>query len=67
VITGGIFSAFPFYYYVPTESIKVYWEEPQEPYIIIGRVSAKSDDLKGENIFKVIKNKAMKVGAHCGQ
>jgi hypothetical protein len=67
VITGRIISAFPFDFYVPAESIKVYWEEPQEPYIIIGRVSAKSDDLKGENIFKVIKNKAMKVGAHCGQ
>ena len=50
--------------YAPTESIKVYWEEPQESYIIIGRVSAKSEDVKEEAIFKKIKKKAMAVGAN---
>ena len=50
--------------YAPTGSIKVYWEEPQEPYVIIGRVSAKSEDVKEEKIFKGIKKKAMAVGAH---
>ena len=50
--------------YVPTESIKVYWEEPQESYTIIGRVSAKSEDLDEESIFKKLKQKAMAAGAH---
>ncbi len=50
--------------YAPTESIKVYWEKPQESYTIIGRVSAKSDDSGEEPLFKKLKQKAMAVGAH---
>jgi hypothetical protein len=65
VIIGGIISAFPFDYYVPNESIKVYWEEPQEPYKIIGKVSAKSDDLKEEKIFNVI-TPTIKQNHRCG-
>ena len=50
--------------YAPTESIKVYWEEPQESYIIIGRVAAESEDLDEETLFKELKQKAMAVGSH---
>jgi hypothetical protein len=50
--------------YAPTESIKVYWEEPKESYTIIGRVSAESMDLDEETLFKKLKQKAMAAGAH---
>ena len=50
--------------YAPTESIKVYWEKPQESYTIIGRVSAESEDFDEETLFKKLKQKAMAVGAH---
>ncbi len=50
--------------YAPTESIKVYWEEPQKSYTIIGRVSAESEDLDEETLFKELKQKAMAAGAH---
>ena len=50
--------------YAPTESIKVYWEDPQEPYTIIGRVSAEGEELDEETLFKGLKQKAMAAGAH---
>jgi hypothetical protein len=50
--------------YAPTESIQVYWKEPQESYTIIGRVSAESEDLDEETLFKELKQKAMAAGAH---
>lgn len=50
--------------YSPTESIKVYWETPKEPYTIIGRVSVESEGLSEESLFKKLKQKAMSVGAH---
>jgi hypothetical protein len=50
--------------YAPTESIKVYWEKPQEPYTIIGRVAAEGDDIDEETLFKELKKKAKSVGAH---
>jgi len=50
--------------YAPTESIKVYWEKPQQSYTIIGRVSAESGDIDEEALFKNLKQKAMAEGAH---
>ena len=50
--------------YAPTESLKVYWEKPQEPYTIIGRVAAEGDDIDEETLFKELKQRAKLVGAH---
>ena len=50
--------------YAPTESLRVYWDEPQEPFTIIGRVSAESEDFGEEALFEKLKEKAMAVGAH---
>ena len=50
--------------YAPTESLKVYWEKPQEPYTIIGKVAAEGDDIDEETLFKELKQKAKSVGAH---
>jgi hypothetical protein len=49
--------------YAPTESIKAYWEELQESYTIIGRLSA-GEDSDEETLFKKLKQKAMAMGAH---
>lgn len=50
--------------YAPTESLKVYWEKPQEPYKIIGKVAAEGEDIDEETLFKELKQKAKSVGAH---
>ena len=50
--------------YAPTNSIKVYWEDPQDPYTIIGRVTVESGDYSEETLFIKLKQKAMEVGAH---
>jgi hypothetical protein len=50
--------------YAPTSSLKIYWEKPQEPYTIIGKVSAESGDYTQETLFKKLKEKAKAVGAH---
>jgi hypothetical protein len=50
--------------YPPTDSVKIYWKEPTEPYKIIGRVSAESGDYGEGTLFKMLKKKAMAAGAH---
>ena len=50
--------------YDPTNSVKVYWQDPQEPYSVIGRVAVQSDDYGEEELFKQLKQKAMEAGAH---
>lgn len=50
--------------YAPTESLKVYWEEPQRPYMVIGAVSAQSGDFPERVLFEKLKRKAMAAGAH---
>ena len=49
--------------YAPTDSLKVYWEKPQKPYTIIGRVTIESGDYSEETLFIKLKQKAMAVGA----
>ena len=49
--------------YPPTDSVKIYWKEPTEPYKIIGKVSAESGDFGEETLFKMLKKKAMAAGA----
>lgn len=49
--------------YPPTSSVKVYWEEPDSTYIVIGLLSVASGDYGEEELFKRLKQKAMKVGA----
>ena len=50
--------------YAKTNSVKVYWENPQIPYTTIGRVTIQSGDYGEETLFKKLKQKAMDVGAH---
>ena len=50
--------------YPPTDSIEIYWDLPQKPYEIIGKVSARSDDFGEKTLFKMLKKKAMAAGAH---
>jgi hypothetical protein len=50
--------------YEPTQSVKVYWEKPEEPYVVIGKVAAESVDFGEEVLFKKLKEKAMAAGAH---
>ncbi len=50
--------------YTPTETLKVYWEEPQQPYIVIGKISAESEDFSEKDLFDILKQKAMAIGAH---
>lgn len=49
--------------YQPTTHVEIYFQEPEEPYIIIGQLIATSDASSGE-AFKYLKNKAMEMGAH---
>lgn len=49
--------------YTPTNYLYIYYEEPEEPYIIIGQLIAMSEwDV--EDAFWYLKNKAMEIGAH---
>ncbi len=51
--------------YTPTETLKVYWKEPQQPYIVIGKILAKQGGRNvEEQLFKTLKQKAMRIGAH---
>ena len=50
--------------YPPTDSVEIYWQQPQKPYYIIGKVSAKSEDFGEGTLFKMLKKKAMAEGAH---
>ena len=50
--------------YPPTDSVEIYWQQPEKPYKIIGKVSAKSEDYGEGTLFKMLKKKAMAVGAH---
>ncbi len=50
--------------YTPTETLKVYWKEPQRSYTVIGMVSAESADFDEKTLFETLKRKAMAVGAH---
>ena len=50
--------------YSPTDSVEVYWEEPQESYFIIGKIIVESEDYGEEELFKRLKQKAMEVGAY---
>ena len=44
--------------------MEIYWQQPQRPYKIIGKVSAKSEDYGEGTLFKMLKKKAMESGAH---
>ena len=50
--------------YPPTDSVEIYWQQPQRPYKIIGKVSAQSEDYGEGTLFKMLKKKAMAAGAH---
>ena len=50
--------------YDPTNSVKVFWQDPREEFIVIGRVTVESADYSEEELFKNLKQKAMEVGAH---
>jgi hypothetical protein len=50
--------------YKPTNSLKVYWSEPQEPYTTIGKLSVNSGDFTEEELFVKLKTKAKEVGAN---
>lgn len=52
--------------YPPTDSIKIYTEEPEQPYKIIGRVFAQGrrPDVNEKQVFEKLKSEAMAVGAH---
>jgi hypothetical protein len=50
--------------YPPTDSVEIYWQQPDKPFKIIGRVSAESGDFGEETLFKMLKKKAMAEGAH---
>jgi hypothetical protein len=50
--------------YPPTDSVEIYWDVPQQPYKIIGKVSAKSEDFGEATLFRMMKKKAMAAGAH---
>ena len=48
--------------YPSTDSLKVFWEKPDEPYIALGMLTA--EDHGEEQLFAAIKKKAMSIGAH---
>jgi len=51
--------------YESTYSIKVYWEEPEEQYFIIGKISVTSTfGYTEKEMFEEIKKEARKIGAH---
>ena len=51
--------------YPPTTSVKVFWEEkPEEPYVVLGMITAESSDVGEEKIFAKLKKRAMKIGAN---
>lgn len=52
--------------YPPTKSVKIFWETPNIPYTKIGIVSAQASSDSGykeEELFKLLKEKAMSIGA----
>jgi len=49
--------------YDATESVEIYWEEPDSPYEIIGQLKAVSD-WSQEEAFRHLKMKAREIGAH---
>ena len=49
--------------YAPTRSVEVYWEKPERPHIVIGKLSVFSDDLGERSVFERVKKEAMAVGA----
>ena len=48
--------------YPPTNSLKVFWEKPDEPYTVLGMLIA--EDHGEEGLFSALKKKAMSIGAH---
>ena len=47
--------------YPPTNSLKVFWEKPDIPHKVIGMLIA--EDYGEEELFAVLKKKAMSIGA----
>lgn len=50
--------------YEPTNSLKIYWNEPQEQHTIIGKISVEGGDYSEEELFVKLKEKAKEVGAN---
>jgi len=50
--------------YEPTTSLEIYWEKPEKPYSIIGKISVRSDMYSEKQLFEQIKIKAMEIGAN---
>ena len=48
--------------YPPTNSLKVFWEKPDEPHTVLGMLIA--EDHGEEELFSALKKKAMSIGAH---
>ena len=50
--------------YSTTTSLKVFWDEmPDQPYVVLGKLTAQSGDYGEEAIFSKLKKKAMSIGA----
>ncbi|MDJ0849702.1 MAG: hypothetical protein QNK04_15125, partial [Myxococcota bacterium] len=51
--------------YEPTTTIEALWATPERRYVVIGKVSAKGDDVaSAETVFEELKKRAMREGAH---
>ena len=50
--------------YESTTSLEIYWEKPEKPYFIIGKISVSSDMYAEDYLFELIKIEAMESGAH---
>ena len=48
----------------PTESVKVFFDKPEMPYIELGLIVAESGDISEEALFYLLKKKGTSIGAH---